>query len=62
VPRLDGQGTLRITASVGAASSGDGDKNELITAADAALYVPKREGKNRTVRALPESAYVVTGE
>jgi diguanylate cyclase (GGDEF)-like protein len=62
VPQLDGQGTLRITASVGAASSDDGDKNELIAAADAALYVAKREGKNRTVRALAESAHAVTGE
>jgi diguanylate cyclase (GGDEF)-like protein len=62
VPQIDGQGTLRITTSVGAASSAAGDKNELIAAADAALYVAKREGKNRTVRAVPESAHVVTGE
>jgi diguanylate cyclase (GGDEF)-like protein len=51
---LDGDGTLKVTASFGAASlmntSGDG-KDALVAAADAALYRAKRSGKNRTVRA-----------
>jgi diguanylate cyclase (GGDEF)-like protein len=62
IPLLDGEGTLRVTTSVGAASSLAGNKDELIAAADAALYVAKREGKNRTIRAEPDTANVVTGE
>lgn len=62
IPLLDGEGTLRVTTSVGAASSLAGNKDELIAAADAALYVAKREGKNRTIRAAPDTANVVTGE
>ena len=62
IPLLDGEGTLRVTTSVGAAASTDGNKNELIAAADGALYVAKREGKNRTVRAAPDTANVVGGE
>jgi diguanylate cyclase (GGDEF)-like protein len=62
IPLLEGEGCLRVTTSVGAASSVDGNKNELIAAADAALYVAKREGKNRTVRAEPHTANVVSGE
>jgi diguanylate cyclase (GGDEF)-like protein len=48
-----GQGTLRITASMGvAAQSGpDADERGLVAAADEALYEAKRAGKNRTVRA-----------
>jgi diguanylate cyclase (GGDEF)-like protein len=51
---LDGDGTLRITASFGAASlphSAKIDKDALVAAADAALYRAKRSGKNRTVKA-----------
>ncbi|HUE27842.1 MAG TPA: diguanylate cyclase [Solirubrobacteraceae bacterium] len=62
VPRVDQQGTLRITASVGVAASTEGSKDGLIADADAALYEAKRQGKNRTVRAPVEAANVVGGE
>jgi diguanylate cyclase (GGDEF)-like protein len=58
ISRLDGQGTLRITASVGVAASSEGLKDGLIADADAALYEAKRGGKNRTVRASPRTANV----
>jgi|tagenome__1003787_1003787.scaffolds.fasta_scaffold20949524_2 diguanylate cyclase (GGDEF)-like protein len=54
LPLLEGDGTLRVTASFGAASlahSPSPDKDSLVAAADAALYRAKRSGKNRTVRA-----------
>jgi diguanylate cyclase (GGDEF)-like protein len=54
LPLLDGSGTLRVTASFGAAAlprSADIDKDALVAAADAALYRAKRAGKNRTVKA-----------
>ncbi|MFL5877477.1 MAG: diguanylate cyclase, partial [Solirubrobacteraceae bacterium] len=53
IPRLDGVGHLRVTASFGAAAlPGTGeDKASLIAAADAALYRAKRAGRNLTVRA-----------
>jgi diguanylate cyclase (GGDEF)-like protein len=60
IPLLKSEGTLRITASVGVAASSDGDKNELIAAADAALYTAKRQGKNRSVRAGAETAETFT--
>jgi diguanylate cyclase (GGDEF)-like protein len=56
LPILDGGGTLRVTASFGAASttgSEDSDKDALVASADAALYRAKRSGKNRTVKAEP---------
>jgi diguanylate cyclase (GGDEF)-like protein len=53
LPLLDGMGTLRVTASFGAATlpgSAD-DLRSLFGAADEALYRAKRAGKNRTERA-----------
>jgi diguanylate cyclase (GGDEF)-like protein len=46
-------GTIRITASLGAAALSEDidDVRELVAAADAALYRAKRAGKNQTVRA-----------
>jgi diguanylate cyclase (GGDEF)-like protein len=54
LPLLDGDGTLQVTASFGAASlasAAQSDKEGLVAAADAALYRAKRSGKNRTVKA-----------
>jgi diguanylate cyclase (GGDEF)-like protein len=58
IPRLEGSGSFRITASVGAASipeSADTART-LIAAADAALYEAKRSGKNRVTGAPEKSA------
>jgi diguanylate cyclase (GGDEF)-like protein len=56
IPRIDGRGTVRVTASLGAASMpGSADSaRALIAAADAALYEAKRAGKNR-VGGAPEA-------
>jgi diguanylate cyclase (GGDEF)-like protein len=62
IARLDGQGVLRVTASLGVAASSDGIKDDLIADADGALYTAKRDGKNRTVRAPARAANVVTAE
>ena len=53
IPRLDTNGWLKVTTSVGVAATTDGRKAALVSAADGALYAAKRAGKNRTVRAEP---------
>jgi diguanylate cyclase (GGDEF)-like protein len=54
VPRIDGTGVLRITASVGVTASTVGPKDALIAEADGALYEAKRagEGTARSARQL----------
>ena len=59
---MDKQGVLRVTASLGVASSNEGQKDSLIAEADMALYEAKRRGKNRTVTAPGEAANVMSGE
>ena len=56
IPRLDGEGSLRVTASIGVSAATGGDKDELITEADQALYSAKRGGKNRTENAQAQPA------
>jgi diguanylate cyclase (GGDEF)-like protein len=64
IPRLDGGGVLKVTASLGVAALPDcaGNKQELIAAADAALYDAKHAGKNRTERAPALSAKTVSAD
>ena len=64
VRRLDGGGVLKVTASLGVAALPDcaDDKQELIAAADAALYEAKRGGKNRTERAPARSPKTVSAD
>jgi diguanylate cyclase (GGDEF)-like protein len=56
VPRTDGNGVLRVTASIGVTASTGGHKDVLIADADGALYEAKRRGKNCTVAARPRVA------
>jgi diguanylate cyclase (GGDEF)-like protein len=58
VPRLDGDDSLGVTASIGVSASIKGDKEALISDADRALYIAKRDGKNRTAKANSEPAGV----
>ena len=53
VPMVDGEGTMRVTTSVGAATAAASgrDVRSLVDAADQALYRAKRGGKNRTEQA-----------
>jgi diguanylate cyclase (GGDEF)-like protein len=53
IARLDGAGTLRVTASCGVAAvpHTPADQIALVAVADQALYEAKRSGKNKTVRA-----------
>jgi diguanylate cyclase (GGDEF)-like protein len=53
IPGLGGADALRVTASVGVSASLSGDKEALISSADRALYIAKREGKNRTAKGQP---------
>jgi diguanylate cyclase (GGDEF)-like protein len=64
IPRLDGRGVLKVTASLGVAALPDcaASKSELIAAADAALYEAKRGGKNRTERAPARSPKTVPAD
>jgi diguanylate cyclase (GGDEF)-like protein len=58
VPRVGGHGSLHVTASFGVAALPESafDQEELVAAADAALYRAKRSGKNRVERAEPVPA------
>ena len=47
VAMTDGSGDLRVSVSVGVATTLEGGKDSLIAEADAALYRAKRGGKNR---------------
>jgi diguanylate cyclase (GGDEF)-like protein len=53
VPSVGGDEPLRVTASFGVASVPESaaDREDLVAAADAALYRAKRGGKNRVERA-----------
>jgi len=58
IERVDGDGTVPVTASFGVSSLPEsaGAEETLIAAADAALYRAKRAGKNRVERAEPVPA------
>jgi diguanylate cyclase (GGDEF)-like protein len=62
VPALDGGEPLRVTVSIGVAASASAGKDALVAAADAALNVAKRSGKNRTERAPAADPATVEAE
>jgi diguanylate cyclase (GGDEF)-like protein len=53
IPMVDGNGSMKVTTSVGAATAArvGTDARDLVDAADQALYRAKRSGKNRVERA-----------
>jgi diguanylate cyclase (GGDEF)-like protein len=56
IPRVDGEGSLQVTVSIGVGASVNGPKEQLIAETDAALYLAKRSGKNRSERATSLAA------
>lgn len=58
IVRSDGQGVLRVTASLGVVASTDEGKDALIADADGALYEGNGSGKNRTISAGARAADV----
>ena len=62
IPRVDGDGHLKVTVSIGVGASDTGPKESLIATTDKALYKAKRGGKNQTIRASPLAAKAVRGE
>ena len=56
IPMVEGDGEMRITASIGSATmpAPPADVQDLVAAADGALYEAKRGGKNRVVVAETE--------
>ena len=55
IPMVDGEGSMRITTSIGAATAARSgtEARALVDAADQALYRAKHGGKNRTEKAPP---------
>jgi diguanylate cyclase (GGDEF)-like protein len=62
IPRLNGDGFLSVTASLGVTATSEGVKDALIGEADTALYAAKRRGKDQTVKAQPTPANVFAAE
>jgi diguanylate cyclase (GGDEF)-like protein len=64
IPTADGKPPLKVTASFGVAALPDSamSKDELIAAADAALYEAKHAGKNRTERAPARATKTVSAD
>ena len=56
IPRLGGGQSLKVTASLGVAAGATEANQDLIAAADKALYEAKAAGKNQTVRGEVEAA------